>query len=62
MGGRHDHTERVRDTAPRRTLATRDGNLVRIDFEEACRGPVEWDLATTMDSGAVAAHHRPHSR
>jgi hypothetical protein len=21
--------------------------------------PVEWDLVTMMDSGAVAAHHRP---
>ena len=30
-----------------------------IDFEDVCRGPVEWDLATMMDPGAVAAHHRP---
>jgi Ser/Thr protein kinase RdoA (MazF antagonist) len=39
-------------------IATRDG-LVWIDFEEVCRAPVEWDLATMMDPGAVAAHHRP---
>jgi predicted trehalose synthase len=39
-------------------IATRDG-LVWIDFEDACRAPVEWDLATMMDPGAVAAHHRP---
>jgi hypothetical protein len=34
---------------------------VWIDFEEVCRGPVEWDLATMMDADAVAAHyqHRP---
>jgi hypothetical protein len=39
-------------------IATHDG-LVWIDFEEVCRGPVEWDLATIMDADAVAAHHRP---
>ena len=30
-----------------------------IDFEDVCLGPVEWDLATIMDPGTVAAHHRP---
>jgi Ser/Thr protein kinase RdoA (MazF antagonist) len=42
-------------------IATRDG-LVWIDFEEACRGPVEWDLATMMDADAVALHHRTRVR
>jgi hypothetical protein len=32
---------------------------VWIDFEEVCRGPIEWDLATMLDRDAVAAHHRP---
>jgi hypothetical protein len=46
------------DAHPGNLIATRDG-LVWIDFEEVCRGPVEWDLATMMDADAVAAHHRP---
>jgi streptomycin 6-kinase len=46
------------DAHPGNLLATRDG-LVWIDFEEVCRGPVEWDLATMGDADAVAAHHRP---
>ncbi|MGH2586504.1 MAG: phosphotransferase family protein, partial [Dehalococcoidia bacterium] len=46
------------DAHPSNLIATRDG-LVWIDFEEVCRGPVEWDFATIMDAGAVAAHHRP---
>lgn len=33
-----------------------------IDFEDVCRGPVEWDLATMMVPGAVAAHHSPTLR
>ncbi len=24
-----------------------------IDFEDVCRGPVEWDLATMMDTGPL---------
>jgi Phosphotransferase enzyme family len=46
------------DAHPGNLVATRDG-LVWVDFEEVCRGPVEWDLATMMDTDAVAAHHRP---
>jgi hypothetical protein len=46
------------DAHPNNLIATRQG-LVWIDFEEVCRGPVEWDLATMMDPDAVAAHHRP---
>jgi aminoglycoside phosphotransferase (APT) family kinase protein len=46
------------DAHPGNLLATR-GGLVWIDFEEVCRGPVEWDLATMMDADAVAQHHRP---
>lgn len=46
------------DAHPGNLVATRDG-LVWIDFEDVCRGPVEWDLATMMDPAAVAAHHRP---
>jgi hypothetical protein len=34
-------------------IATRDG-LLWNDFEEVCRGPVEWDLATVGDEQAVA--------
>ncbi len=40
-------------------IATREGGLVRIDFEHVCRRPVEWGLATMMDANAVAARHRP---
>jgi Phosphotransferase enzyme family len=42
-------------------VATRDGP-VWIDFEEVCRGPVEWDLALMSMFGAaeeMAAHHNP---
>lgn len=50
------------DAHPGNLIATRDG-LVWIDFEEVCRGPVEWDLATIGDADAVAlavaAHYRP---
>ncbi|MGH4019382.1 MAG: phosphotransferase family protein [Pseudonocardiaceae bacterium] len=48
------------DVHPGNLIATRDGP-VWIDFEEACRGPVEWDLAllSWSDADAVAAHHRP---
>jgi thiamine kinase-like enzyme len=46
------------DAHPGNLVATHDG-LVWIDFEEVCRGPVEWDLATMLDADAVAAHHRP---
>jgi hypothetical protein len=34
-------------------IVTRDGPLWN-DFEEVCRGPVEWDLATVGDEEAVA--------
>jgi hypothetical protein len=47
------------DAHPGNLIATREGGLVWIDFEDACLGPVEWDLATMMDPDAVAAHHRP---
>lgn len=47
------------DAHPGNLIATRDGGLAWIDFEDVCLGPVEWDLATMMDAGAVAAHHRP---
>lgn len=46
------------DAHPGNLIATQDG-LVWIDFEDVCRGPVEWNLATMMDPAAVAAHHRP---
>ena len=47
------------DAHPGNLISTRNGGLMWIDFEDVCLGPVEWDLATMMDSGAVAAHHRP---
>ena len=47
------------DAHPGNLIATREGGLVWIDFEDVCLGPVEWDLATMMDLDAVAAHHRP---
>ena len=47
------------DAHPGNLIATREDGLVWIDFEDVCRGPVEWDLATMMDPGAEAAHHRP---
>lgn len=52
------------DVHPGNVIATRDG-LLWIDFEEVCRGPVEWDLALLDTAGAgggsgvVARHHRP---
>jgi hypothetical protein len=47
------------DAHPSNLIATRDGGLVWIDFEDVCLGPIEWDLATMMDPSAVAMHHRP---
>jgi aminoglycoside phosphotransferase (APT) family kinase protein len=47
------------DAHPGNLIATREGGLVWIDFEDVCLGPVEWELATMMDLDAVAAHHRP---
>jgi thiamine kinase-like enzyme len=47
------------DAHPGNLIATRDGGLVWIDFEDNCLGPVEWDLATIMDPDAVAARHQP---
>ena len=47
------------DAHPGNLVATRDGELVWIDFEDVCRGPLEWDLATMMDLDAVVAHHQP---
>ena len=47
------------DAHPGNLIATRGGDLVWIDFEDVCLGPVEWDLATIIDPPAVAAHHRP---
>jgi hypothetical protein len=46
------------DAHPGNIVATREG-LVWIDFEDVCRGPVEWDLATTMDAGVAVSHHDP---
>jgi hypothetical protein len=45
------------DAQPGNLMATR-GKLVWIDFEDVCRGPVEWDLATIETAGSVAARHR----
>lgn len=39
--------------------ATRRGEMVWIDFEDVCLGPVEWDLATMMDESAVAKYPDP---
>ena len=47
------------DAHPGNLISALDGGLLWIDFEDVCLGPVEWDLATIMDPGAVAAHHRP---
>ena len=41
------------DAHPGNVIATREG-LAWIDFEDACLGPVECDLATMMDAGASA--------
>jgi Ser/Thr protein kinase RdoA (MazF antagonist) len=46
------------DAHPGNVVATRNG-LVWIDFEDVCRGPVEWDLASMMDAGAIGGYHRP---
>lgn len=46
------------DAHPGNLIATKNG-LVWIDFEDVCRGPVEWDLASMMDAEVVAEHHRP---
>ncbi|MEU6712105.1 phosphotransferase [Nonomuraea sp. NPDC046802] len=46
------------DAHPGNLIATRDG-LKWIDFEDACLGPVEWDLASMMDAGVTTRHHRP---
>lgn len=46
------------DAHPGNIIATRDG-LVWIDFEDVCRGPLEWDLATLMAPDVVTAHHQP---
>jgi phosphotransferase family enzyme len=46
------------DAHPGNLIATRNG-LVWIDFEDVCRGPVEWDLASVMDAGGAATHHQP---
>ena len=48
------------DVHPGNLIATR-GGLVWIDFEETCRGPVEWDLALLhwSDPAAVARHFAP---
>ena len=49
------------DVHPGNLLATR-GGLVWIDFEDVCRGPVEWDLAMMpwLDGGATElARHEP---
>ncbi|HVH22634.1 MAG TPA: phosphotransferase [Pseudonocardia sp.] len=40
------------DVHPGNLLATRNG-LLWNDFEEVCRGPLEWDLATMGDEQAV---------
>ena len=45
------------DVHPGNLIATRDG-LLWNDFEEVCRGPVEWDLATMFDE--QAARSVPH--
>ena len=49
------------DAHPGNLIATRDG-LLWTDFEEVCRGPVEWDLATIGDPSVSALHHRPDPR
>jgi Phosphotransferase enzyme family len=47
------------DAHPGNLIATHEGELVWIDFEDVCLGPVEWDLATIMDPDVVTAHHDP---
>lgn len=47
------------DAHPGNLIAARGGGLVWIDFEDACLGPPEWDLATIGDEGAVARYHDP---
>ncbi|SFP87431.1 Phosphotransferase enzyme family protein [Amycolatopsis arida] len=46
------------DAHPGNLVATRAG-LVWIDFEDVCRGPMEWDLASMMDAGAEVRHLDP---
>lgn len=46
------------DAHPGNVIATRDG-LVWIDFEDVCRGPVEWDLASVLDAGAPSISREP---
>ena len=46
------------DLHPGNLLPTRQGALWN-DFEDVCRGPLEWDLAAIVDTAAVNAHHRP---
>jgi thiamine kinase-like enzyme len=46
------------DAHPGNLIATHDG-LMWIDFEDVCRGPLEWDLASMMDPAAALLHHRP---
>ena len=46
---------------PGNLVAVRGGGIVWIDFEDVCLGPVEWDLATIMDEGAVAKYHDPEA-
>lgn len=46
------------DLHPGNLLPTSAGTLW-IDFEDVCRGPIEWDLAAIVDTTAVSAHHRP---
>lgn len=50
------------DAHPGNLIAARGDGLVWIDFEDACLGPPEWDLATISDPAAVAAHHDPDPR
>lgn len=37
-----------------RNRLRREGSIVYIDFEAACVGPIEWDLAYLSDSAAIA--------
>jgi Phosphotransferase enzyme family len=55
-----DHTAQALhgDAHPGNLLPTA-GELLWIDFEEVCRGPVEWDFATIGDPAALDAHHDP---
>jgi|Tabmets5t2r1_1033131.scaffolds.fasta_scaffold20389_2 Phosphotransferase enzyme family len=46
------------DAHPGNIMSTSAG-FVWIDFEDICRGPVEWDFAAMWDRDAVERHHRP---